>query len=67
MDGVTLEQAPRAPTTDEDATRPDAGQASKAVASRSYQLRTGHALIGSYLKKIGKRASDNLLVVRPRS
>jgi len=31
---------------------------SKAVASRFYQLRTGHALIGPYLKKIGKRASD---------
>jgi len=33
-------------------------KASKAVASRVYQLRTGHALIGPYLKKIGKRASD---------
>ena len=33
-------------------------QASKAVASRYYQLRTGHALIGPSLKKIGKRASD---------
>jgi len=26
--------------------------------TRYYQLRTGHALIGPYLKKIGKRASD---------
>jgi len=26
MDGVTLEQAPRVPTTEEDAARPDAGQ-----------------------------------------
>jgi len=58
MDGVALVQAPRVPTTEEDAARPDAGQASKAVASRFYQLRTGHALIGPYLKKTGKRASD---------
>jgi ribonuclease HI len=37
---------------------PTPAKASKAVASRYYQLRTGHALIGPYLKKIGKRASD---------
>jgi len=37
---------------------PTPAKASKAVASRFYQLRTGHALIGPYLKKIGKRASD---------
>ena len=34
---------------------PTPAKASKAVASRYYQLRTGHALIGPYLKKIGKR------------
>jgi len=37
---------------------PTPPKASKAVASRFYQLSTGHALIGSYPKKIGKRASD---------
>ena len=37
---------------------PTPAKASKAVASRYYQLRTGHALIGPHLKKIGKRASD---------
>jgi len=37
---------------------PTPAKASKAAASRFYQLRTGHALIGPYLKKIGKRASD---------
>jgi hypothetical protein len=37
---------------------PTPAKASKAVSSRYYQLRTGHALIGPYLKKIGKRASD---------
>jgi len=37
---------------------PTPAKASKAVASRFYQLRTGHALIGPYLKKIGKSASD---------
>ena len=58
MDGVSLEQAPRVPTTEEDAVRPDTGQASKAVASHFYQLRTGHALIGPCLKKIGKRANN---------
>jgi len=57
MDGVALEQAPRVPTTEEDAASPDAGQASKTVASRFYQLRMGHPLIGPYLKKIGKRAN----------
>ena len=37
---------------------PTPAKASKAVASRYYQLRTGHALIGPYLKKIGNlRAS----------
>jgi len=53
-----FEQAIRVPTTEVDAARPDAGQASKTVASRFYQLKTGHALIGPYLKKIGERASD---------
>ena len=43
---------------------PTPAKASKAVASHSYRLRTGHALIGPCLKKIGKR---HLLVVRPRS
>jgi len=38
--------------------RPDPAEASKAVASRFYQLRIGHALVGPYLKKIGKHASD---------
>ena len=40
--------------------RPDLtpAKASKAVASRYCQLRTGHALIGPYLKKISKRPSD---------
>ena len=57
MGGVALEQAPRVPTTEKDATRPDAAKASKAVALRYYQLRTGRALIGPYLKKIGKRES----------
>jgi len=47
-----LEKAPRVPTTETPA------NASKAVAPRLYQLRTGHALIGPYLKKIGNRASD---------
>jgi len=37
---------------------PTPAKASKAVASRFYYLRTGHALIWPYLKKIGKRASD---------
>ena len=37
---------------------PTPAKASKAVASRFYQLRTGRALIGPYFKKIGKRASD---------
>ena len=37
---------------------PTPAKASKVVASRFYQLRTRHALIGPYLKKIGKRASD---------
>ena len=37
---------------------PTPAKASKSVASRFYQLRTGHALVGSYLKKIGKRVSD---------
>ena len=37
---------------------PTLAKANRAVASRVYQLRTGHALIGPYLKKIGKRASD---------
>jgi len=37
---------------------PTPAKASKAVASRFYQLRTWHALIGPYLKKIDKRASD---------
>ena len=37
---------------------PTPAKASKAVASRYYQLRTGRALIGPYLKKIGKCASD---------
>ena len=59
MDGVALEQAPYVPTTSK-RLRPDPtpAKASKAVASRYYQLRMGHALIGPYLKKIGKRASD---------
>jgi len=40
--------------------RPDLtpAKASKAVASRFYQFRMGHALIGPYLKNIGGRASD---------
>jgi len=33
------------------------------VASRFYQLRTGHALTGPYLKKIGKRASDTCWIL----
>ena len=37
---------------------PTPAKVSKAVASRYYQLRSGHTLIGPYLKKIGKRASD---------
>ena len=37
---------------------PTPAKASKAVASRFYQLRTGRALIWPYLRKIGKRASD---------
>jgi len=32
---------------------PTSAKATKAVASRFYQLRTGHALIGPYLKEIG--------------
>jgi len=46
------------PTTER--MRPDTtpAKASKVVASRYYQLRTVHALIGPYLKNIGKRASD---------
>jgi len=37
---------------------PTPAKASKAVASRFYQLRTWHALIVPHLKKIGKRTSD---------
>jgi len=44
--------------TEEDAARPDVGQSWQSGGSRFYQLRTGHALITPYLKKIGKRASD---------
>ena len=46
---------------------PTPAKASRAVASRFYQFRTGHDLIGPYLKKIGKRASDTCWWVRPRS
>jgi len=58
MDGVVLEQAPSVRSRMR--MRPDRtpAKASKAVVSRFYQLRTGHALIGPYLKKIGKRTSD---------
>jgi len=54
---VALEQAPRVPTRKRMRPDPTPAKASKAVASRFHQLRTGHALIGPYLKKIGKRAS----------
>jgi len=37
---------------------PTPSKASKTVSSRFYKVRTGHALIGPYRKKIGKRASN---------
>ena len=63
MDGAALEQAPRLPTTEEDAASPDA---SKAVASRFYQ-QDGARLHRTVPQEDRQARQRHLLVVRPRS
>ena len=45
---------------------PTPARAEKRTASRYYQLKSGHALTGVYLKSTDNRPDEPLLVVRPR-